>query len=85
LKVDEVVQAMVQGAAGFHTGEHLTVVGSDFYGSYWFPPGAGAQKKKIHTNTEFESPLAALTEVLAWLASPVAEPSSPKKGRSTKR
>ena len=74
MKADEVVQAMVQAAVGFHTGEHLTVVGSDFYGSYWIPPGAGGQKKTIHTNTEVESPLAALTEVLDWLASPIAEP-----------
>jgi len=85
LKADEVVQAMVQGAACFHTGEHLTVVGSDFYGSYWIPPGAGAQKREIHTNTEVESPLAALTEVFDWLASPSAEPRSPKNGRSKKR
>lgn len=85
LKADEVVQATVQGAARFHTGDRLTVVGSDFYGSYWIPPGAGGQKKKIHTNTEVESPLAAFTEVLNWLASPVAEPWSRKKGRSTKQ
>jgi hypothetical protein len=85
LKADEVVQAMVQGAAGFHTGEHLTVVGSDFYGSYWIPPGPGGQKKKIHTDTQVESPLAALTEVLDWLARPGAETSSPNKGRSTRR
>lgn len=82
LKADEVVQAMVQGAAGFHTGERLTVVGSDFYGSYWIPPGAGGQKKEIHTNTQVESPLAALTEVLDWLASPRTEPRFPKNGRS---
>jgi hypothetical protein len=84
LKADEVVKAMVQSAAGFHAGEHLTVVGSDFYGSYWIPPGAGAQKREIHTNTEVESPLAALTEVFDWLASPSAEPRSPKNGRSKK-
>jgi hypothetical protein len=80
LKADEVVQAMVQAAADFHTGEHLTVVGSDFYGSYWIPPGAGGQKKEIHTNTEFESPLAALTEVLDWLASNSRGTNFPEKG-----
>jgi hypothetical protein len=85
LKADEVVQGMVQAAAGFHIGEQLSVVGSDFYGSYWIPPGPGGQKKQIHTNTEVESPLAALTEVLDWLARPSAEPSSPKKGHSKKR
>ncbi len=86
LKADEVVQAIVQGAAGFHTGEHLTIVGSDFYGSYWIPPGPGGQKIEISRDRpSVESPLAALTEVLDWLASPVAEPSSPKKGRSKKR
>jgi hypothetical protein len=76
---------MVQGAACFHTGEHLTVVGSDFYGSYWIPPGAGGQRKEIHTDTEVESPLAALTEVLDWLARPSAETISLKNGRSKKR
>ena len=85
LKADEVVQAMVQAAAGFHTGEHLTVVVSDFYGSYWIPPGPSGQREKIHSNTQVESPLAALTEVLDWLASPSAEPRSPKNGRSKKR
>jgi len=85
LKADEVVQAMVQSAAGFHAGEHLTVVGSDFYGSYWIPPGPGGQRKKVHSNTQVESPLVALTEVLDWLASPSAEPISPKNGRSKKR
>jgi hypothetical protein len=86
LKADEVVQAMVQGAAGFHTGEHLTVVGSDFYGSYWIPPGPGRQRIEIGPDRpSVESPLAALTEVLHWLAKLNAELSSQKKGHSNDR
>jgi hypothetical protein len=84
LKADQVVHAMVPGAAGFHTGEHLTVVGSDFYGSYWIPPGPGSQRKEIYSSTQVESPLGALTEALDWLASPNAESISPKNGRSKK-
>lgn len=86
LKADEVVQAMVQGAAGFHTGEQLTIVGSDFYGSYWIPPGPGRQKIEISRDRpSVESPLAALTEVLHWLAKLNAELSSRKKGHSNDR
>ncbi len=86
LKADEVVQAMVQSAARFHAGERLTVVGSDFYGSYWIPPGPGRARIEVSRDRpSVELPLAALTEVLDWLASPVEEPSSPKKGRSKKR
>jgi hypothetical protein len=78
LKADEVVQAMVHGAAGFHTGERLTVVGSDFYGSYWIPPGPGRQRIEIgRDRPSVESPLAALTEVLHWLTKLNVEPSAP--------
>ncbi len=86
LKADEVVQAIVQGAAGFHAGEHLTIVGSDFYGSYWISPGPGRQKIEISRDRpSVESPLAALTEVLHWLAELHAKLSSRKRGRSNDR
>lgn len=78
LKADEVVRAMVQAAAGFRTGEHLTVVGSDFYGSYWIPPGPGHRRIEIgRDRPSVESPLAALTEVLHWLTILNAEPGAP--------
>jgi hypothetical protein len=86
LKADQVVQTMAQGAAGFHTGEHLMIVGSDFYGSYWIPPGPGCQKIEISDDRPpVESPLAALTEVLHWLAKRNAELSARKKGHSNDR
>jgi hypothetical protein len=35
---DRLVRA-AQSVGSFHAGEHLTVVGSTFYGSYWLTPG----------------------------------------------
>lgn len=35
---DQIVDA-AQASAGFQAGEPLTIVASDFYGSYWLPPG----------------------------------------------
>jgi hypothetical protein len=73
-KADKIVQAMVQGAAGFQTGEYLTVVGSDFYGSYWSPPGASRGRKEVKPNDV--SPPEMLTEVLDWLTSRLLHPGS---------
>jgi hypothetical protein len=30
----------------FATGEQITIVGSDFYGSYWSAPGQSRQKER---------------------------------------
>jgi hypothetical protein len=86
-KADEVVRAMVRSAASFHTGEHLTIIGSDFYGSYWIPPGPAGQRVDVCVDGPMvESPLAALTEVLHWLATLNGELSSPKNAtRKTDR
>jgi hypothetical protein len=67
-RADEVVQELVRNAREFHAEEHLTVVGSDFYGSYWIPPGPGRQRIEIGRGRPLvESPLAALTQVRDWL------------------
>jgi hypothetical protein len=47
----------------FTAGEQLTIVGSDFYGSYWCAPGQRRQKKRAR----FQGPVEVLAEVLHWL------------------
>jgi hypothetical protein len=61
---DQIVPA-TQGVGRFRAGEHLTVVGSDFYGSYWLSPGNSHREK----NVGHKDPVAILTEVLNWLVS----------------
>lgn len=69
-RADEIAQATVQTAGAFKAGEHLTVVGSDFYGSYWLPPGAGRQPEEIDRRRSVRgTPVKTLAEVLDWLAS----------------
>jgi hypothetical protein len=46
-------------------GERLTIVGSDFYGSYWSAPGQSRQKERGGSR----GPAEVLTEVLHWLKS----------------
>ncbi len=84
-KADEVVQAMAQATAGFHTGEHLTIVGSDFYGSYWIPPGAGRLKNDTECEYSRDEPLKTLTTVFDWLTRPQAQLGSSKRRRSNKQ
>jgi hypothetical protein len=66
---DQVVTAA--GKVGrFQSGERLTVVGSDFYGSYWLRPGEirggedASSKEPLHLK-----PLEALSAAFGWLAS----------------
>ena len=47
-------------------GERLTIVGSDFYGSYWSAPGQSRQKERGVD----KGPAEVLTEVLRWLRNP---------------
>jgi hypothetical protein len=62
---DEIVPTgMMVGKLG--AGERLTVVGSDFYGSYWAAPGKSRQKEGRGS----KGPAEVLTEVLHWLKSP---------------
>jgi hypothetical protein len=62
---DEIVPAaMMVGKLG--AGERLTIVGSDFYGSYWAAPGQSRQKER----TGSKGPAEVLTEVFHWLKSP---------------
>jgi hypothetical protein len=62
--VDEIVPA-TQVVGRFQPGERLMVIGSDFYGGYWLPPGKSRQK----TDKNSMSPAHMLTEVLQWLTS----------------
>jgi hypothetical protein len=86
LKADKIVQAMVKASAGFKIGEHLTVVGSDFYGSYWFQAGASRRKRVVDRRNSLNvRPLEILTEVLDWLAKRSAELRSSQKSRSNEQ
>ena len=61
---DEIVPAATTvGKLG--TGERLTIVGSDFYGSYFSAPGQGRSKVTEEPN----GPAALLTEAFDWLKS----------------
>jgi len=53
-----VADQVVAAASKVQAGEQLTVVGSDFYGSYWFPSGERRRTEK---------PLEALTQALGWI------------------
>ncbi len=44
-------------------GDHLMIVGSDFYGSYWSAPGQSCREEKMGS----KGPAAVLTEALHWL------------------
>jgi hypothetical protein len=62
---DEIVPAaMTVGKLG--AGERLTIVGSDFYGSYWSASGQSRQKERRGS----KGPAEVLAEVLHWLKSP---------------
>lgn len=62
---DEIVPAAKKvGKRG--AGECLTIVASDFYGSYWSAPGKSRQKKRMG----HKGPVEVLSEVLHWLKSP---------------
>jgi hypothetical protein len=61
---DKIVLA-AQGVGRFGAGEYLTVVGSDFYGSYWLPPGETRREKDVGRKDTLE----VLTEALHWLTS----------------
>ena len=60
---DDVIPA-VQTVARLRLADRLTIVGSDFYGSYWSVPG----QRDRGEDTEF-SPAEVLAEVLHWLRS----------------
>jgi hypothetical protein len=57
------IASLAQTAGLFRAGERLTIVGSDFYGSYWFPPGGSRRGKDV----DRENPLEVLTEARDWL------------------
>jgi hypothetical protein len=62
---DEIVPAAVK-VESLVAGEHLTIVGSDFYGSYWSAPGHGRRKETRND----KDPVEVLTEVIRWLKNP---------------
>jgi hypothetical protein len=62
---DEIVLAALTSGK-FAPGERLTIVGSNFYGSYWSAPQQSRREKR----TDDRSPSEVLTEVLQWLKNP---------------
>lgn len=62
---DEIVPTAMR-AEKLAAGDRLTIVGSDFYGSYWSAPGQGRQKE----SGDEKRPAEVLTEVLHWLKNP---------------
>jgi len=66
LVADEIVPVAMRSEK-FAPGERLTIVGSDFYGSYWSAPGQSRQKERRGD----QGPLEVLIEVLHWLNSPL--------------
>ena len=60
---DDIIPA-VQTGARLRAGDRLTIVGSDFYGSYWSVPGRRDREKAAKF-----SPAEVLGEVLQWLRS----------------
>lgn len=64
---DQIV-TVAQRVGEFQTGGHLTVVASDFCGSYWLPPGERPRRNDADGKDRSAlKPLAALTEALSWL------------------
>ncbi|HEY7157545.1 MAG TPA: hypothetical protein VH575_26555 [Gemmataceae bacterium] len=59
---DRIVMA-VSTVGKLQQGERLTIVGSDFYGSYWLPPG----KSRWGADEDSKRPVKVLTDVLRWL------------------
>ncbi len=59
---DRVVAAS-ENPAKFQLGEHLIIVSSDFYGSYWLRPGEKRQRKR----DDRVSPAQVLTQALEWM------------------
>jgi hypothetical protein len=64
---DEVVSAAMK-MGKVRADERLTIVGSDFYGSYWFISGTSSERERDGS----KSPSEVLTEVLQWLKTPPA-------------
>ena len=63
-QANEIVAATM-ASRKFTLDERLTIVGSDFYGSYWSAPAQGLQEER----REDQGPSAVLAEVLQWLNS----------------
>jgi hypothetical protein len=57
------ISSVAKTVGRFRAGNHLTVVVSNFGGSYWLPPG----KTRRENDKRCEDPLAMLKEVLAWV------------------
>lgn len=62
---DQIVPAAMTSVK-LGTGKRLTIVCSDFYGSYWLAPGQ-FQKRK---SDDFKAPAQILADVLRWLKDP---------------
>ncbi|MBM4147273.1 MAG: hypothetical protein FJ240_13545 [Nitrospira sp.] len=62
---DEIIAAL-KNRERFKAGDRITIVGSDFYGSYWSVSRRNRQIKKIH----YKTPEAMLAKALNWLGAP---------------
>ena len=66
--IAERVVAAAQEVGRFKADERLTVVGSDFYGSYWLPPGKSRRRKDASCEGPLDiKPHEVLNESLGWL------------------
>lgn len=70
---DQIVRAVPRRT--FPTGEYLTIVGTDVYGSYWSRPGE-TRRGRDALNQNFDKPPRVLAEALDWLASKPLSPRS---------
>jgi len=61
---DEIVPT-AQDVGKIPAGDRLTIMGSDFYGSYWSRPGEDPRKRPDHA----KGPTEVLAEALHWLQS----------------
>ena len=77
--IADLVVTGAQSANKFQVGERLKIVGSDFYGSYWLPPG---NDRRVEAEGR-EGPLAVLTQALAWLT--IGKRAAKSTTRATKK
>jgi hypothetical protein len=65
---DKIIPA-VQSTQRLGAGDQLTIVASDFYGSYWLAPGESHRDRPA----DFRGPAVVLAEVLDWLTTATCE------------
>jgi hypothetical protein len=58
------IESLAQAVQWLRGDKQFTVVGSDYYGSYWLPPGGTRQQK----DADSKDPLTVLIEAFDWLS-----------------